>query len=1042
MRRKLPIALTAGALLLTAPLAAQADPGTATDHLQKVGTGAVKIDTDFVANGANPDKVVKAIVELKDEPVAVEQATKGRKLTNSEKTAITNQIKTTQQPVVNTVKSKGGRVDAQMQSAYNGVKVEVKQSDIAALAALPNVVAIHKVSVVTINNATSVPFLGAPTVWQDTGYLGEGVKVAVIDTGIDYTHADFAGPGTKAAYDAAKAAGASPADPALFGPNSPRIKGGIDLVGDDYNANKAGSVPKPDPNPLDCQGHGSHVAGTIGGGGVTADGKAYTGPYNKATAAKKWTVGPGVAPKADLYAVRVFGCAGSTDVTTEALDWAVQNNMDVINMSLGSPYGQAGDPSAVAASNAAAAGIVVVASAGNAGHNPYLVGSPSVGKGVISVAANDSTASFPGATLTSGSTTISAINANGATLPTTPYTVVVLKDDPATAENEALGCSVAAYTKNGIAADANAPAQIAVTTRGSCARAARPVFGQQAGADAVVMINTSPDYPPFEGTITENPDDGTKFDVTIPFLGVKSTDGAALSALNGQTLTLADTPLQNPSFRKAASFTSGGAASGDSSLRPGVTAPGVSIVSAGVGTGNGNTTMSGTSMAAPHVAGVAALARQAHPKWNSREITNLIISGADASGLNDYNTVLEGNGLVDLAQSVTGQVYATGDTWKNNNDTFREPSLSFGFKEIGANGYTATKKVQLVNKGNTAQTFTLKNVASPESLPAKVTVSPSKVTLKPGAKATVNVTLTVQQKNVPGSQVDAQDQYNFHAVDGRIVATSASETVAVPYLLVPRSSANLTVKTSGALNQKKGPLTLTLSNKSTAQSTSAEIFTLGIVDPKGEPSTYGVGGVDLKAAGVESIAQGDDAILVFALASHTRYSNAASLEYDVLIDTNGDGKNDWLVFSYDQGAVVNDDPNGVTEVFLQNLSTGGTYRSGFLATAPTDSNTVMLPVLASDLGITKADSPRFSYTVQASSIIDTAVQDQGTGKATYNPWLKPINDGAYLDVKAGGTVKTTLTVNQAAWNQQKPLGALVVAYDNPGKTEAIVVLGK
>lgn len=80
-----------------------------------------------------------------------------------------------------------------------------------------------------LDNAVSVPYLGVDQVWQDTGFTGKGIKVGIIDTGIDYTHADFAGPGTVAAYEVAKAAETKPADPALFGPNAPRIKGRLGL---------------------------------------------------------------------------------------------------------------------------------------------------------------------------------------------------------------------------------------------------------------------------------------------------------------------------------------------------------------------------------------------------------------------------------------------------------------------------------------------------------------------------------------------------------------------------------------------------------------------------------------------------------------------------------------------------------------------------------------------------------------------------------------------------------------------------------------------
>src|SRR5439155_16030809 len=120
---------------------------------------------------------------------------------------------------------------------------------------------------------------------------------------------------------------------------------------------------------------------------------------------------------------------------------------------------------------------------------------------------------FPGATLTFSGTTIPAINANGFALSgSSTFNVKVIKNAD---ETLSLGCSVAAF------GGPLPPNTIAVVNRGTCARVAKAIYGQQAGAAAVVMVNNATSFPPFEGTITSNPDIGEAYTVTIPFLGVK-----------------------------------------------------------------------------------------------------------------------------------------------------------------------------------------------------------------------------------------------------------------------------------------------------------------------------------------------------------------------------------------------------------------------------------------------------------------------------------------------------------------------------------------
>ena len=287
---------------------------------------------------------------------------------------------------------------------------------LAELAALPGVVAVRPLRTYTPDNLNAVPYVGAPTAWQYSGATGAGETIAVIDTGIDYTHADFGGAGTAAAYAAN--------NPTVVEPGSfptAKVIAGYDFAGNAYNADNPSSVPAPDADPLDCADHGTHVAGTAAGDGVKADHSTYTGPYNASTLASPsaFVVGPGVAPEAKLVALKVFGCAGSTNLVVDALEWVGSYNaahadgIDVVNMSLGSPFGSNDDPDAVATNNLVDTGVVVVASAGNESSVPYITGTPAAATTAISVAALDAFPSIPMATITGAGASIPAINQNG-----------------------------------------------------------------------------------------------------------------------------------------------------------------------------------------------------------------------------------------------------------------------------------------------------------------------------------------------------------------------------------------------------------------------------------------------------------------------------------------------------------------------------------------------------------------------------------------------------------------------------------------------------
>src|ERR1035437_4542209 len=493
MRRRALPALAISALLVVSlvPSAAAAPGGS---RFGRIDVG--KIDPQVLPALIDPERQVDVMVEMSDQPVAGmvgDARESGTTVSGSQRDARRGEIQTHQKPVVDAVRQSGGLVVGTLQDAYNGVHIHVRSAALTTLAAVPGVVAIHLVPTYKPALTHSVPYVGAPQAWTATGDTGAGVKIAVIDSGVDFYHADFGGSGNPADYGyglahdttvpAFNANGKTVAFPTV------KIPTGYDFVGDAYDAGApAGSpatIPQPDPNPLECDSHGTHTASTAAGVGVLANGSTYTGPYNSSIyGANDFRIGPGVAPKATLFIYKVFGCAGTSDVVVEAINRAVKDGADVISMSLGSYFDTSDTPDAVASNNAARAGVVVVDSSGNEVPSGYMTGTPGSASRAISVAGVDSNATFPGATIHLASA-ISAIDANNRPLPVT-RTLHVLT---AAGGGIALGCAATDYT--------GVTSQIVVTLRGDCDRVARAKFGQAAGAKAVIMVNNGAGLPPF-----------------------------------------------------------------------------------------------------------------------------------------------------------------------------------------------------------------------------------------------------------------------------------------------------------------------------------------------------------------------------------------------------------------------------------------------------------------------------------------------------------------------------------------------------------------
>jgi len=981
---------------------------------------------------------VTVVVLLAGDPVAMVQETAGRKLSRGEKDSVKRERKIEQETVNSQIVALGGTIVGTFQSAVNGIKVQIASNKIGALRQIVGVVDVKGVNRHERGNTIGVPRVQAPAVWAGVpGWRGEGIKIAVIDTGIDYTHANFGGPGTVAAYIAAAATGTAPAAPALFGPGAPRVKGGTDLVGDSYNADPDSAsyqpIPQPDPNPLDCDvgvGHGSHVAGTAAGSGVLSTGLTYTGPYDTNTHSNSFRIGPGVAPKADIYSIRVFGCEGSTDVVVEALDWAVDNDMDVVNMSLGSSYGTSDSADALASDNAAKAGVVVVASAGNANDLRYITGSPASSSRTISVAATTTSATIgfgdfalPAVTA-DGARTISAINANGASY-TSPFngTVKVVRN---TNNSVSLGCSVAAFDANG-----GVVGKIAVVNRGTCARVAKAIYGQQAGAIAVVMINNTSALPPFEGTIFQNPDNGDFYDVTIPFFGVKGTTASATS--DGSRLVLRDgvaiaitTGTTQPSG--LASFSSGGPRNGDSVLKPDISAPGSPTISTLVGSGNLQESLSGTSMASPHVAGVAALVQQAHPKWKPSQVKAAIVNSGDPGAIAGYFTHTAGSGFVNAAAAARTQVIAYADD--------KLTSMSFGLQEFSKD-FKDEKTIKLRNDGDADATFNVA-VSLPQGSPHAATLDKTQVNVRARGHADVKLTL-----RIPAATAGNSDA--FREVAGLVTFAPASAGdnggigMRVPYYLVPRVSSDVEAKLDKEFKTSVPNGTVNLSNKRSAIAATADFYSWGLAG-KGKGSDKKNPIINVAAAGVQAFPiSATEQLIVFAVTTEEAWSSPSTREFDFLIDSNGDGIADFAVVGVDIGLITTGAFDGRIAAAVYNLQTGVRAPIEFLAQASTDGSTMLIPVRSSRLGLSAAN-PRFTYTATGFDLVETGASDSFAMSAKYNAFSSAITDGQFVDLAAQGSASVPFSVNLTELELTPALGLMVVTQDNKnGKDEANLV---
>ncbi|MDN3543014.1 S8 family serine peptidase [Kinneretia asaccharophila] len=627
-------------------------------------------------------------------------------------------------------------------SLFNGLAVSVSAAERAKLARMAGVKALHPIEVVhaptpeqvagSVQDLNRALALSRADVAQNSlGLTGAGIKVGIIDSGIDIDHPAFGGSGSN---------GSTPFP-------SARIVAGWDFVGDSFNADPTSAsynpTPTPDARPDDCGGHGTHVAGIVGanGGGLK-----------------------GVAPDVKLGAYRVFGCNGSTtsDIILAALEQALADGMQVINQSLGASRQWPQYPTAQASARLARKGVVMVASIGNSGPGGsqpdglYAAGAPGVGDGVIGVASFDNAQT----SFKVGGTPYGYNPASGVPLPPLSGGALMARTGAANQPDLAITAPDACSPLP----EGSLSGRIALIRRGSCGFYNKAFNAQAAGAVAVVLYNNQP------GAVNANaaPNPPNAPAVTIPVVGITAAQGKVLHDAIGA----GDTLLSWTGDSVGYPFGTGGLISGfssfglaaDLSFKPDIGGPGGGIYSAYPLEAGGYATLSGTSMSAPHVAGVAALVLQAIPTSatgrdsvivgrNAPPAINMHTrllntakpkawSGNPASGLLDHS-FRQGAGMVDVVAAVQSQQFvlpakiSTGESQAGptvQRLTIRNDAAVPVTYQLGHTAGVAARK----NNANTGASYAPTGYDN-----APATVSFSSPTVVVPAKGTASVTVTI-----------------------------------------------------------------------------------------------------------------------------------------------------------------------------------------------------------------------------------------------------------------------------------------------------------
>ncbi|MCC3649379.1 S8 family serine peptidase [Cytobacillus oceanisediminis] len=711
---------------------------------------------------------VSIIVQFNQKPhkVAIlEAALKGNSLSDSEaKSLVAADHAMFKKDLKSLITDDGAnyKISRTYKNAFNGVSIKLPANKIESLLRSKAVKAIYSNAIVKAEQpvveaapskeargkgmAEINEFLNINKLHEE-GYTGKGIKIAVLDTGVDYNHPDLS--------PAYKGYRAQPGvDPKTIDPNSVKGWDFIDNDADPMETTYADWVNAGKPNPQsNGEGyyteHGTHVSGTIVGQGKNDSDYATTG----------------IAPDADFYAYRVLGPSGSgtSDGIVAGIEKAVTDGVHIMNLSLGANYNDPMLVEAIAINNAVLSGVTAVVAAGNAGSGMYTLGTPGNASLSLTVGASD----VPSEIATMKATVANQISDLRlmATGFSSDLNSLISPSQPLQIVNIGLGNSWDYFGAN-----ARVDGKVVLVQRGGNNINDKILQAKNRGAIGVIVYNNNA----AEGHLPFNLGEGAKF---VPAFSMTNTDGVALSQeipfSKTGTISFSDLGKVVLAGDNLADFSSRGPSRKTYDIKPEITAPGVGVLSTVPGFVNNHENpsdfkfayerMSGTSMATPAVAGISALLLQAKPDLQPEDIKAILMNTADPLS-KPYSVYEIGAGRVDPYNAIHSnfeiKVAEKFPSIINNKEKLVEENsgaISFGNKAFDGKDLVDTRTVTLFNKSEGKKTFNVsvifnKNLRGSKDAEANgVTLkTDSTIAVKGNSKKKTKVTLSIPKEAEKG----------------------------------------------------------------------------------------------------------------------------------------------------------------------------------------------------------------------------------------------------------------------------------------------------